>query len=558
MFYDHYIVAPEHIRQEIEYILGSDSQYEWIKCAFFKYFQDTPKSEIIPGIIREQKCYNDILLLCDTSCPEVSIPEEYSGSIKTHKTENIYDLFAQSQALQEYEDAGSFIVVPGWLEDWQNNLRSIGMYDDNSASSFSELYSSIFILDTGIHSDLIVRAEEFSKFTDVPFKILNAGMGYFSVVFENLILRWSIEKKQKQLKVCQRKAASYAMSIDFIKIIADITDESVEIKSICKSFNTMFAPRNVVYHSFYGDRVEVQYCKTIETKHDVIMKLKDSDESYVVFDTEDGFAIKVSMAGTLFGIIEVQGVAFPENLDEYISVAFDLAKVSGLVISNIRRYQEVVISKEEQVKLTDMLRTTNRILRHDIANNLQVIMGALDLLEETGDEKYLSMIRKASQKGASLIKNVKEIDQISVVDEQLELLNVKNLVDNAISAHAAKFNITGNCLVMADNALSSVFDNIISNALIHGNASKIDIEILNQKGTCEILIADDGIGIPDKEKSRVFDEGYKYGKTGNTGFGLYIAKKTIERYCGSIRVEDNKPSGARFVIELDAASDHKK
>ncbi|WP_342304553.1 HAMP domain-containing sensor histidine kinase [Methanolobus sp. ZRKC5] len=288
------------------------------------------------------------------------------------------------------------------------------------------------------------------------------------------------------------------------------------------------------------------------------MKLRDSDESYVVFDTEDGFAIKVLMADTLFGIIEVHGIAFPENLDEYLSVAFDLAKASGLAISNIRRYHEVFRSKEEQVKLTEMLRNTNRILRHDIANDLQVIMGALDLLEEKGDEKFISMIRKASQKSASLIKDVKEIDQVSVVDEQLKLLNVKNLVDNAISAHAAKFNVTGNCLVMADNALASVFDNIVSNALVHGNASKVDIEILNQNGICEILIADNGIGIPDAVKSRVFDEGYKYGKTGNTGFGLYIAKKTVERYGGSIRVEDNKLSGAKFVIELDAASDYKK
>lgn len=558
MFYDHYVVAPEYIRHEIEYTLNSDVQYEGIKCAFFKSSQDTPKSEIILGIIREQKCDNDILLLCDTSCPEVFIPDEYSGSVKIHNTEHIYDLFVESAVLQEYEAAGSFIVVPGWLEDWQNNLRSIGMYDNNSASSFSESYSSILILDTGIHSDIAVRAEEFSKFVDLPFKILNVGMGYFRVVFDNLILRWSIEKKQKQLKVCQRKAASYAMSIDFIKTIADITDESVEIKSICKLFSTMFAPKNVVYHSFYDDRMEVQYCKSSETNLDVIMKLKDSDESYVVFDTEDGFAIKVLIADTLFGIIEVHGVAFPENLDEYLSVAFDLAKASGLAISNIRRYHEVFRSKEEQVKLTEMLRTTNRILRHDIANDLQIIMGALDLLEENGDKKFISMIRKASQKSASLIKNVKELDQVSVVDEQLELLNVKNLVDSIVSIHEAHFNVTGDCLIMADKALASVFDNIVGNAIIHGNASKVDIEILKQNGICEISIADDGIGIPDKVKSRIFDEGYKYGKTGKTGFGLYIAKRTVERYGGSIRVEDNKLSGAKFIIELDAASDHKK
>ena len=553
MVHDNYLVTPECIQREVEYVLSEYAQFKGIRPAYFSSSQDVLKSEIILDIIRAQKFDNDILLLCDNSCPEVSIPEEYSGSVKVHKVKHIYDLFAENLTLQEYRDTGSFIIVPGWLENWKDNLQYIDKYNRNSDMVFSETYSSILILDTGVHSNLIVRAEEFTKFTGISFKILNVGMEHFSLVFENQMLRWNREKKQNQLKRCNKKAASYAMSLDFIKTIADITDESVAIESICKLFSTMFAPKNIVYYSFNEDGMELKYCKLPGTEQENIVNLKNSNSNYIVFDSEDGFAIKIMATDDVLGIIGIYGIAFPEYLDEYLSAGYDLAKGSGLAISNIRRYHEVFRSKEEQVKLSEMLRTTNRILRHDIANDLQIITGALDIFEENGDKKFLFMVKKASQKSVALIRNLKEIEEVSAGDKQFELLNMKGLLDGVISKHTAEFNVSGDCVVMADKAMSSVLDNIISNAIIHGNASKVDIGIISQNGTCKISIADNGTGIPDEVKSRVFDEGYKYGKKGHTGFGLYIARKTVERYDGTIWVEDNKPTGAKFVIELNAA-----
>lgn len=64
---------------------------------------------------------------------------------------------------------------------------------------------------------------------------------------------------------------------------------------------------------------------------------------------------------------------------------------------------------------------------------------------------------------------------------------------------------------------------------------------------------DNGTGIPDKIKDKVFNEGFFHGQTGNTGIGLHIVRKTIERYGGSISVEDNEPSGTIFKINLKKA-----
>ena len=64
-----------------------------------------------------------------------------------------------------------------------------------------------------------------------------------------------------------------------------------------------------------------------------------------------------------------------------------------------------------------------------------------------------------------------------------------------------------------------------------------------------IEVADDGLGIPDEEKVRLF-EPYFSTKTAGMGLGLTIVNSIIADHSGVIRVQDNQPRGAKFVIEL--------
>ncbi|MFO8132483.1 MAG: ATP-binding protein, partial [Thermoplasmatota archaeon] len=71
--------------------------------------------------------------------------------------------------------------------------------------------------------------------------------------------------------------------------------------------------------------------------------------------------------------------------------------------------------------------------------------------------------------------------------------------------------------------------------------------------TCEIRVADEGSGIPDEIKQRVFEERFSHGSTGGSGLGLYIVKKTMQRYGGSVDIEDNQPTGTVVVLRLPRA-----
>jgi signal transduction histidine kinase len=104
--------------------------------------------------------------------------------------------------------------------------------------------------------------------------------------------------------------------------------------------------------------------------------------------------------------------------------------------------------------------------------------------------------------------------------------------------------------VIANTALPSLFENLIQNALVHGKATRVELKVTPRQTMCEIQVRDNGSGIPERIQPRIFDEGFHFGKTGQSGLGLYISRKLVERYGGTISVVDNQPTGAVLIVEL--------
>lgn len=70
----------------------------------------------------------------------------------------------------------------------------------------------------------------------------------------------------------------------------------------------------------------------------------------------------------------------------------------------------------------------------------------------------------------------------------------------------------------------------------------------------QIRVADNGPGVPDDRKERIFGRGEKGLDSSRTGLGLYLVQTLIDIYDGAVWVEDNDPVGAVFVVELQRSS----
>ena len=104
--------------------------------------------------------------------------------------------------------------------------------------------------------------------------------------------------------------------------------------------------------------------------------------------------------------------------------------------------------------------------------------------------------------------------------------------------------------------LVSILLNLLENAVKYSEENPhIEITLRQNDGKIYWSIADQGIGIDDREKNRIFEKFYRVGqedtrKTKGTGLGLYIVHQIVRAHGGRIAVKDNQPKGTVFVIEI--------
>ena len=134
--------------------------------------------------------------------------------------------------------------------------------------------------------------------------------------------------------------------------------------------------------------------------------------------------------------------------------------------------------------------------------------------------------------------------------------------------HAVSVNCEDDLLlVRADGRLiMQVITNIVDNAMKYTPpGTPVSITAGRNGNMAEVMIADEGEGIPDEEKEKIFDKFYcgshKIADNRRSlGLGLYLCKAVIEAHGGTIRVEDNRPKGAvfSFTLPLEEVSYHEQ
>ncbi len=223
-----------------------------------------------------------------------------------------------------------------------------------------------------------------------------------------------------------------------------------------------------------------------------------------------------------------------------------------------KRTKEIEERKQAENALKESkerIKMLNKIIRHDLSNDLAVINSAVKIFKrKNSDISLLDEIEKRTKKSLNAIAGYRKSESYINSNTGLNELELSDVINNLIVEYPEiKFKIEGVCRVFGDDTLYSVLENLVSNSIKHGKASQIDINISEEDDICRMEFADNGTGIPDEIKEKVFDEGFQHGESGNTGIGLHIVKNTIESFGGEIKVEDNEPNGTVFLFTLRKA-----
>ena len=287
--------------------------------------------------------------------------------------------------------------------------------------------------------------------------------------------------------------------------------------------------------------------------------------------------------GTLDGILSV-GASAPVVVltgleDERVGVdAVEHGAQDYLVKDEIsprllqQTLQYAVRREEHQQELRQRnteLALLNQVVRHDIRNDVAVIVGWGDGLrahvDEVGEDSLDRML-SACEHISSITETVGDFLSVLEGDDDPELHPVDvesvlmNEVDKARSAHdEASISVTSEIpdvpAVRATDLLSSVFRNILNNAVSHNDAAvpEISITITADSDTVSVAIADNGPGISDTQKDEIFGRGEMGLESSGSGIGLYLVDTLVDMYNGSVVLTDNDPTGSVFTVVLNTA-----
>jgi len=213
---------------------------------------------------------------------------------------------------------------------------------------------------------------------------------------------------------------------------------------------------------------------------------------------------------------------------------------------------------EETVKSANIkLNTLTKITRHDIINQLTILLGYVEFLEQTLPEdksikKHAEKIKNAAQAIQNLIVFTREYQNLGMELACWHSLDqlIHKAADTA-NARSLKIEIDPRPVsIYADPLIERVFENLVDNAIRYGEkVSEIRVFFENSNGTGKIIFEDNGAGIPAAQKNKIFSR--DAGKTPK--FGLFISKEILGYHDFSIKETGEPGKGARFEIEVPAA-----
>nr|WP_275690793.1 histidine kinase N-terminal 7TM domain-containing protein [Halorubellus sp. JP-L1] len=216
----------------------------------------------------------------------------------------------------------------------------------------------------------------------------------------------------------------------------------------------------------------------------------------------------------------------------------------------------------------DQLTVLNRLLRHDIQNDVAIALGwGEQLADELDDDdparEHLETVLAANRHIEDLTLVARDIAEALVIDEDLELKRIRldTALEEAVSKAQARFahatihppTFDEPVFVDANETLGSVFTNLVNNAVQHNDDEHptVDVTATVTADRVRVRVADDGPGIPETQRARIFGRGEKGLASDGTGLGLYLVDNLVDQFGGDVTIADaDDLGGTAFVVDL--------
>ncbi|QLH84477.1 ATP-binding protein [Halosimplex pelagicum] len=231
-----------------------------------------------------------------------------------------------------------------------------------------------------------------------------------------------------------------------------------------------------------------------------------------------------------------------------VTLAQTFAVHATTALDGIRSERELRAEREALERQNERLERFAGIVSHDLRNPLTVAQGRLELLAEEYDEEHVAAIERSHERMEALIEDILTLareGEGATEAESVDLADAAAECWEHVETGEATLAVETAATVRADpGRLQQLLENCVRNSVEHGSD-----DLTVTVGDCEggFYVADDGPGIPESERERVFEAGYSSADDG-TGLGLNIVAGIAESHGWDVAVRESEAGGARFEV----------
>ena len=303
------------------------------------------------------------------------------------------------------------------------------------------------------------------------------------------------------------------------------------------------------------------------------MVVSVNDSAKTIFDVDDGvigrnmyrFSSNHEITERIAGALHGKYSDIDREADGKIyNISFSPVKGGGAIILGF--------DITEQREREGLRREFTANVSHELKTPLTTIMGLSELMENgmviPGDEKgFAGKIKNEASRLLSLIEdiiNLSEIEESGVEAEKkdVDLSEIALEVERTLATHAKNngiaFDVSAQPVIVrgSRHMLYEIIYNLADNAIKYNKENGVvQLKVEKLQDRARIIVSDNGIGIPDADKDRVFERFYRVDKSrsrakGGTGLGLSIVKHAVNYHGGTIDLVSEQGKGTTVTITI--------
>jgi signal transduction histidine kinase len=283
------------------------------------------------------------------------------------------------------------------------------------------------------------------------------------------------------------------------------------------------------------------------------------------------------------GCILVRRLLVQDFADRQITLLRTFADQAVIAIENTRLFQEITHKSRELEIASQHKSQFVANMSHELRTPLAAILGYAELMQEGFYEplgqKLLDTLTRIRSNGKHLLGLINTVLDIAKIESGQFTLNmteyaIESVVETVRSATeslaqnkklALKTEVAKSLPIGLgdEQRITQVLLNLVGNAIKFTDTGEVRVTAKAVNGRFNVSVTDTGPGIPDHERTRIFEQFHQVDSSltkaaGGTGLGLAIAKQIVEMHGGRIWVESTLGQGSTFQMELPSRAEFRK